>query len=264
MKKQYYLLHLQYLGYRYHGWLKQPGLKTIESMLEKTALAVFGHTDFTIVGASRTDARVSAHHAAFELIIPEALPVEMVVNDFNKNLPNDIRIVKGEVVDEKFAIIAGPRIKEYLYLFASGEKTHPFCASLVYTFPDTLDIELMKQGAVLFEGTHNFRRYCATPKPGTIFTREIVKSRIEENTLFTANFFPKKTYAYHVHAQGFMRHQVRLMMGQLLSLGRGEINLEEIKSSLTGNDATPLKSIAPSSGLMLYDIRFGPSKGSSN
>lgn len=256
MKKYYYLFHLQYLGYRYHGWLRQPELKTVESMLEKTARFVFGHADVTLIGASRTDAKVSAQHAACEIVVKKAYSSEVLLAEFNRNLPNDIRVLKVEEVDCHFNVITMPKIKEYLYLFAFGEKSHPFCAPLVYTFPDDLDIELMKQGALLFEGVHDFKRYCATPKPDTVFTRKIVKSQIDENTLFTANFFPEKSYTYHVHAQGFMRHQVRLMMGQLLALGRGEISLDVLAESLQGDDATPIRFIAPSSGLMLYDIRF--------
>ncbi len=45
-------------------------------------------------------------------------------------------------------------------------------------------------------------------------------------------------------------------MGQLLSLGRGEISLDDIKESLKGNDNDPLRHIAPSSGLILNKIEF--------
>jgi len=53
-----------------------------------------------------------------------------------------------------------------------------------------------------------------------------------------------------------MRYQVRLMMGQLLSLGRGEINLADIKESLKGNNTQPLRHIAPASGLVLNKLEF--------
>ncbi|MCK5099910.1 MAG: tRNA pseudouridine(38-40) synthase TruA, partial [Desulfobacteraceae bacterium] len=122
MKKHYYLIHIQYLGFRYHGWLKQPELKTIESMIEKTARFVLGHTDFKILGASRTDAKVSANHSAFELFVNDALNIDQLVIDFNKNLPNDIKVIKIEEKDKHFNIINAPRIKAYIYLFSFGEK----------------------------------------------------------------------------------------------------------------------------------------------
>jgi len=257
MQRHRYLLHLQYLGYRYHGWLRQPDLKTVGSMVEKTAHAVFGHTDVTIVGASRTDAMVSAHHGACILVIPEAVSTDRLLAEFNTNLPNDIRILRAEEVDGSFNIITASRIKEYLYFFSFGEKPHPFSAPLICTVPGELDIPLMKEGAALFTGVHDFRRYCSTPKPGTDFIRKIETSEIDENTLFTANFFPDKSYMYRITSQGFMRHQVRLIMGQLLRLGRHETDLESIRETLSGPDTAPLRTIAPASGLMLYDIRFG-------
>jgi tRNA pseudouridine38-40 synthase len=256
MHKHYYLIHIQYLGFRYHGWLKQPELKTVEYMIEKTLNFILGHHDLKILGASRTDAKVSANHSAFELFTNQPLNPDLLLTDFNKNLPNDIKVLKIEEVDKKFSIINAPKTKEYIYLFSFGEKCHPFCAPLISSFPDHLDIEVMKTGALLFKGKHNFKTYCTKPKPGATFEREILKSKIEENTMYKANFFPDRSYAYVIRSKGFLRYQVRLIMGQLLSLGRGEISLENIKASLQGNDTDPLRHIAPSSGLILNKIEF--------
>jgi tRNA pseudouridine38-40 synthase len=254
--KYYYLIQIQYLGFRYHGWLKQPGLKTIESMVDKTLGFILGPVEYKILGTSRTDSKVSANHSAFELFTNTPLDTDPFLRQLNLNLPNDIRALKISAVDKSFNIINTPRTKEYLYLFSFGEKLHPFSAPLISSFQDHLDIELMKQGAKLFSGVHDFRRYCTKPKPETQFQREIFVSQIEENRAFSASFFPEQSYAYRIESKGFMRNQVRLIMGQLLSLGRGEISLEDIEDSLTGKDNNPLRHIAPSSGLVLNKIEF--------
>jgi len=256
MKQYYYLIHLQYLGFRYHGWQKQPGIKTIESMVEKTVCFILGDLQFKVLGTSRTDAMVSAQHSAFELFTKAPLDMKSFLDALNLNLPNDIRVIKIEVVDEKFNIRHTPKSKEYLYLFSFGEKGHPFCAPLVSMFQDHLDIEVMKKGAQLFLGVQDFKRYCTKPMPATQFKREILVSQIEENTLFSASFFPKQSFAYRVQAKGFLRNQVRLMMGQLLRLGKKEIGLEDIIETLTGQGSQPLRYIAPSSGLILHKIEF--------
>ncbi len=256
MQKYYYLIHIQFLGYRYHGWLKQPGVKTVQFMIDKTVEFILGHTDFKTLGSSRTDSKVSANHFVFALFVNEAIDKDQLLTDFNRNLPNDIKILKIEETDKNFSIINNPKTKEYIYLFSFGEKCHPFSAPLIYSFQDHLDIELMKEGALLFKGKHNFIRYCTKPKPGTCFEREIIESRIKENTMFKASFFPSKSYAYHIHSKGFMRYQVRLIMGQLLSLGRGETGLNDIKETLKGINKQPLRYIAPSSGLMLNKVEF--------
>ncbi len=256
MQKNYYLIHFQYLGFRYHGWLKQPKLLTVEYMIEKTLKFILGDTKFKILAASRTDAKVSANHSAFELFADAPLNPEQLFKDLNLNLPNDIKVLKVEQTNRSFSIINAPKTKEYIYLFAFGDKCHPFCAPLIGFFQDELDIELMKTGARLFQGKHNFIKYCTKPKPGATFDREILLSKIEENTIYTANFFPAESYAYFIRSKGFLRYQVRLIMGQLLSLGRGEISLNDIRQTLKGNDNQPLRHIAPSSGLILNKIEF--------
>ena len=256
MQQYYYLVHIQYLGFRYHGWLKQPDVKTVEFMISKTLGFVFGHKNYKIMGASRTDSKVSANHSAFELFIQHPIDTENFLKELNGNLPNDIRVLSVEAVDQKFSIINSPRIKEYLYLFAFGEKCHPFSAPLIGFFQGNLDIALMKEGALLFQGKHNFIKYCTKPKIGTLFHREVLVSEIERNRIFTANFFPEKSYVYRIHSKGFMRYQVRLIMGQLLSLGRGEIGLNDITESLEGLDDKPMRHIAPASGLILNKIGF--------
>lgn len=226
-------------------------------MVDKTVAFVMGHEDFRTMGGSRTDSKVSANEMAFQLFTKEPLHCETFLQEFDKNLPTDIRALGMEEVDAKFNIIQAPRLKEYIYLFANGEKAHPFSASLVSTFPGDLDIDLMKQGAKLYEGTHNFKAYCASPKENQQFTREILLSEIVENTEYTASFFPKETYAFRIHGKGFLRYQIRLMMAQLVRLGRHEISIEEMKQSLNGEDERHIPSIAPASALILQKTVFG-------
>ena len=252
----YYLIHLQYLGFRYHGWQKQPNAKTIQSVVEKTLSFVLGHKDFNILAAGRTDARVSANHSAFELFTSQAEDPEKLLATLNVNFPGDIRALSVEEVDKTFNIIQNPKIKEYLYLFSFGKKNHPFCAPFMVYRLEQLNIERMQLGAKLFEGAHHFQSYCYKPNPETKFEREILLSEIQENNLYTASFFPEKSYVYHVHGKGFLRHQVRLMMGALFALGSGEITLDDIRGSLKSTSTTPLAHMAPQYGLMLNKIHF--------
>lgn len=249
-----YLIHIQYLGFRYHGWLKQPGVKTVELMIEKTMVFILGHNDFKILGASRTDALVSACHSVFMLFCPEPYDTKQLLSDLNANLPADIRAVRAEKKDASFNVINSPRIKEYLYLFSHGREFHPFSASLMYHSPVPLDIERMKKGAVLFQGRHNFIRYCTKPGPNTRVERDIEYCRIEDNNELIANFFPETSWLLRIRSRGFMRNQIRLMMGQLLELGTGRITLPDIEDSLTGKETGPLRQIAPASGLILNRI----------
>jgi tRNA pseudouridine38-40 synthase len=251
-----YLIHIQYLGFRFHGWAKQPHLKTVHFMVDKTMEFVLGHSKFKTMGCSRTDSMVSANHSAFELFVDEMLEPEPLLMLINSNFPPDLKALKVERIEKPFNIIQAAKTKEYLYLFCFGEKPHPFTASLMMSFEENLDIELMQKGAKLFQGQHNFRRYCTKPSANAKFLRTIDLSEIVENKIYTANFFPSKSYLFRIRSKGFMRNQIRLMMGQLIALGKGDITLADIEKSLEGNDSEPLNFIAPASGLILQEVTF--------
>ena len=257
MKKYYYVITVQFLGYRFHGWQKQPNVKTIHLMIDRTLNFILEDKVFKTLGAGRTDAMVSAQEAAFELFLQE--PIESLdefLALFNHNLPQDIKALTIKEVDESFNIIQHSKIKEYLYLFAQGQKNHPFCAPIMTTILDDLDIELMKKGAKLFQGTHNFKAYCFRATDNGIFNREIITCELIENSIFEANFFPKHTYILKVIGKGFGRNQIRLMMGALIKLGRGDISLLYIEDSLKPESAVVIDYIAPASGLILNKIEF--------
>ncbi len=67
--KYFYIVELQFLGFRFHGWQKQPNLKTIHGELEKVVNKLFVNQNAKISGGSRTDSMVSAEKYVFSLII---------------------------------------------------------------------------------------------------------------------------------------------------------------------------------------------------
>ena len=257
-KRFYYLLKIQYLGYRLHGWQRQPNFKTVEGLVKKTLKFILPGRKVKILGSSRTDAMVSANDGAFELFVYDSplADIKEFMLTFNKNLPPDIRINEIKEVDGMFNIIQHPKQKEYLYLFSFGKKNHPFCAPLMANFQENLDIDLMKHGALLFEGEHYFGNYCADPSEKTILVRTLTSSSIIRNALFTANFFPENSFIFQVKGGGFLRYQIRLMMGVLVQLGKREITLDDISESLIPGNGQVTNFIAPASGLILYKTEF--------
>ncbi|MTE25623.1 tRNA pseudouridine(38-40) synthase TruA [Winogradskyella ouciana] len=257
-KRFYYLIKIQYLGYRFHGWQKQPDVKTIHLMIDRTLKYILGETRFKTLGAGRTDAMVSANEAALELFIYNE-PIEdfdEFLELFNHNLPQDIRALFIEEVNKDFNVIQDSKVKEYHYVFSEGQKNHPFCAPILTTILEPLDVELMQQGAKLFEGTHNFKTYCYKATNKGEYTRTIESSIIVDNEIYVANFFPKKSYVFKIKGKGFMRNQIRLMFGCLIKLGRGEVTLDFIKSTLQNDSTEVMDYIAPASGLILHSINF--------
>lgn len=226
-------------------------------MIDKTLRYVMEGASFKTLTSSRTDAMVSANESAFELFTFEEIEnIEAFTGWFNHNLPQDIRVLSIVPVNQKFNIIQNSKIKEYHYVFSEGRKNHPFCAPILTTILEPLNIEIMKQGAKLFEGTHYLKSYCYKPTDNGEYNRTILESTIEENILYQANFFPETSYIFKVKGKGFMRNQIRLMMGILIKLGKGEVDLSFIENSLKPDSNCKIDYIAPASGLILNRVNF--------
>jgi tRNA pseudouridine38-40 synthase len=257
-KRYYYLIKIQYLGYRFHGWQKQPDVKTVHLMIDRTLKFILKDVRFKTLGAGRTDAMVSANEAALELFIynKPILDFETFLELFNHNLPQDIRALSITEVDKTFNIIQDSKLKEYHYVFSEGRKNHPFCAPIMTTILEPLNVDLMKVGAKLFEGSHNFKTYCYRPTDKGEYNRKIESSEIVDNTIYTANFFPEQSYVFKVVGKGFMRNQIRLMFGALIKLGRGEVTLEYLEHTLRQESVEVMDYIAPASGLILHSVNF--------
>ncbi len=106
----YYLIKVQYLGYRLHGWQKQPNLKTVEGLITKTLRYVMPNAKYKVLGCREN--------------------LEEFLALFNLNLPQDIRVTDIEEVDANFNIIQHSKIKEYAYLFSFGSKIIHFAHHL--------------------------------------------------------------------------------------------------------------------------------------
>jgi len=252
----FYLVEIQYLGFRYHGWQFQHGLKTLQGMLEKTFSFLFKDEKFKILGSGRTDAMVSAQSAYFELFTKSELELEAFKRDLDENLPPDIKVINIKAVDKQFNVIQDVKLKTYYYFFASVEEKYPFAAPFMNCIHHSLDIQKMKEAASLFEGEHEFKYFMVGDAENKNTIREIKESRIEVNNELTASFFPEESFVFKVTGKGFMRYQIRLMMGALIRIGRNEISLQDLGDALQGNHPNFDKLNAAASGLMVKNIEF--------
>ena len=144
---KFYLIRIEFLGFRYHGWQKQPNFRSVQGMVDKTFEFIFQHKDFKTHGCGRTDAKVSADDYAFELFVLKDFQIEpeKLLMELNRNLPSDIRAKNIMEVNSEFNIIQNSSVKEYHYYFSSGTKSHPFNAPLIRDFGSQLNIEKMKE-----------------------------------------------------------------------------------------------------------------------
>ena len=252
-----YLLHVQFLGFRFRGWQHQPGQQTVEGMLKKTLKFVLPGTSVKVLASGRTDAKVSARALPVSLILQTAISDSAsFLDELNANLPPDIRVNVVEEVPFEFNVIQDVISKEYHYYFSNEPEFHPNAAPYIGYFREPLNIPRMREAAPLFEGTHHFEAFCSRPGAKSNFERTITQSKIELNTYLTAPFFPETTYAYLVRGSGFLRYQIRMMLGGLVMLGRDQIHEDDILAALEGKPTQPITTIAPGSGLVLHQVSY--------
>ncbi len=250
-----FLVKLMYLGFRYHGVQKQPNFNTIQAQFEKSIENVFGSTPFKTRFSSRTDALVSSLESYVLIMSEKAFSLEALKKGLGK-LPADIKIVDIAIVDEKFSLQKNIVSKTYHYSFSCGDELmHPFVAPHMAHFIEKLDIQMMEKGAKLFIGEHNFKNYCYKPKSTWHFEREILSAELVPHQSLSV-YAPKEAYIFKVTSKGFLRGQMRLMMGSLLRLGLHEMSLSELSDSLKAADDQFVKWLAPSSGLLLVNTQL--------
>lgn len=256
MNSKRFLIQFQYLGFRYHGVQIQPQLPSIHSRIHQCLLKEFKTDSFTLRFSSRTDALVSAEQSFFLIMFEDVENLELVLKVL-MTLPPDLQIVNGRAVEDDFILLKQVEKKIYHYFFAANiQKPHVFAAPFMTMLNEEMDINLMKEAARVFEGTHDFSNYSYKPRSTAQFIKTVNRCELERNTLMKASFFPEESYVLKVEANGFMRGQVRLMAGALFRIGTKQLSIEELKQSLVGPNNKFVKWMVPSSGLVLHQTQL--------
>lgn len=259
---KYYLVKLSYNGIRYFGWQKQKQFKSVHDTFESALKdALPPDTIFHSIGASRTDARVHALGQVVRVNLTDLnLEPSELKQRLNSKLPFDIRVENVIRTHSYFKVIAFAKDKEYLYLFHNNRETSPWMFPYTVNFEEELDIQKMKEAAKLFIGEHDFKNYCYRGQNVKNSIRKVYECEIIENHQLDLVGQSIKSYALRIRGAGFLKQMVRIIMGALVQVGNGTIELSDIRSSLENpQDERKLGFISPPHGLFLHFIKY-PSK----
>lgn len=252
-----YRITVQYKGTQYSGFQIQLSDKTIQGEINSVLKVLSKSEDIKSIGSGRTDAGVHALAQVMRIEIPVDIPVIGLVRAMNSLLPEDIRVIDAVVVTNEFHPIYSAKSKEYNYVFTTDEVISPFARELMTHFPFELDIELMKKGCQIFCGEHDFINYQCVGTEIESTVRKIMSCELVrlESSGHWGNL-AGEYYVLKVVGNGFLKQMVRLLMGALISLGKGKITLEDLEKSLK----TPLKNrlgpTAPPQGLYLKEVHY--------
>ena len=239
-------LDICYDGSRYRGWQRLPGVDaTIQGKLE-AALTRILEEPIEISGSGRTDAGVHALRQVANFHCNSSMPASEILLQLRRYLPEDIGIYSCKDCSERFHARLNAKEKTYLYRIWNSDAPCVFQRRYVAEFPEKLDVAAMEKAASYLVGEHDFSAFCGNPKfkKSTVrFIRsvDILRDGEELKILFTGN--------------GFIHNQVRIMVGTLIEVGRGERAAESIPE-LFGGKRAAAGFLAPAQGLCLQEVVY--------
>ena len=239
-------LDICYDGTRYRGWQRLPGKDdTIQGKLE-TALSRILEEPIEISGSGRTDAGVHARGQVANFHCESAMSSQEILENLRKYLPEDVGIYSCKEVSPRFHARLNAKEKTYLYRIWNSGSPCVFERRFVAVMPERLDIAAMEQAAQHLLGEHDFSAFCgnAKMKKSTVrFIRSLTIEREREEIRIT------------VTGNGFLHNMVRILVGTLVEVGRGERRADSIPE-LFGGKRADAGFLAPPQGLCLQEVFY--------
>src|SRR5690554_4628492 len=104
--RYYYIIEIQYLGFRYHSWQQQPNVITVQEMVLKKLKWMLSETACKVLASGRTGTKVSVNHTYIEVFTDKKIDdLVCFLEAFNKNLPADITALSIKTTYAQFNII---------------------------------------------------------------------------------------------------------------------------------------------------------------
>lgn len=241
-----YLIKFSYDGSGYSGFQTQKGLDTIQERMEKALTIINNNKPTTITATGRTDKGVHALCQYGHADIDVNITAKKLKRALNSNLPDDIHVIETLQVPADFHARYGVKSKKYQYIINIGEY-NPLERKYVFQYNYDLDIESMCQAINHFLGKHDFRAFVTDNKEKENCIRTISKVSINRKG--------KKIIITFV-GDGFMRYQVRNMVGILIKVGEKKLPPEKISDIIASKDRTRAGKTAPAEGLYLVDVKY--------
>ena len=237
---------VSYDGSRFSGWQVQSDRPSVQQTLQQ-AISKIADQPVKITGSGRTDAGVHAYGQVFHFDLDKTY--KDLRTAINSQLPSSVYIRSLEEVADDFHSRYDVCWKHYDYLINNGEYD-PLKRDYCCFEREKLDVDLMKQAAGIFIGTHDFTSFNATGKD------EIVN---QERTVYNITVAREDDMIrLSFYGSGFLRYMVRMIARTLMEAGKGKISLEEIREMLEKKDKEACHYNGEAQGLYLVEVGYQP------
>lgn len=242
-----YKFIVTYDGSKYSGWqrLQDNIEKSIQGKIE-ILLSKLLEEEIQIIGSGRTDAGVHALMQVCNFKTSKVLGKDFI-KDFNRYLPEDIKVLEFSEVDDRFHARYNAKKKIYMYRIDNSPFGNPFIRKFAYHVDKKLDIEKMKEVSKIFIGEHDFTSFSNSKSKKKSSVREIynIEFKITDDII-----------EIYFEAEGFLYNMVRMLAGSIIGAGLGQTSGEEVEELLTEKTREKHRFTAPPHGLFLYNVEY--------
>lgn len=239
-----YFIEIAYNGKNYHGWQIQPDASSVQQTLEE-ALSTILRSKIAIVGAGRTDTGVHAKQIFAHFDFAEAIDIKELCFKLNSFLPKDIAIKDIASVKENAHARFDALSRTYEY-HISLEK-NPFATDFSYQLHHIPDVYKMNKAAKILLNYNDFQCFS--------------KSKTDVKTYHCIITFAEWKLTNHklvftITADRFLRNMVRAIVGTLLEIGLGKIDVDDLHTIIKSKNRNMAGTSVPAEGLYLTRVEY--------
>jgi tRNA pseudouridine38-40 synthase len=241
-----YFFHIAYHGTLYNGWQKHPGVQTLQEIFE-TAIGKLLKTTVNIVGCGRTDTQVHASQFFFHADIETEWDFDLFFR-LNKILPDDIAVF--DIIPMQGLPHARFDAVQRTYDYFIHTYKDPFLNKFSSLYPGRqLNLDKMKTAAALLTNYSDYRCFCKSPD-----RNEHTICHVSSAQLFADEGRDK--IRFQISANRFLSKMVRIVVGRLLEIGRGDMGIDEFERYLIDKKTPDVIIPAYPQGLYLSKVTY--------
>ncbi|HSJ71456.1 MAG TPA: tRNA pseudouridine(38-40) synthase TruA [Acidimicrobiia bacterium] len=239
-----YRLDLAYDGSGFHGYARQPNVRTVQGALEAALAPWIGPADTHVAG--RTDRGVHASGQVVSFTCDE-IDTHAVTRSLNSQLAPAIAVRSITQVEDGFHARFSATGRAYRYCVRNSPVHDPFTASVTWTYADALDVEAMHDGVQNVVGEHDFAAFCR--KQGDRTTVRVVEWAWWKRSVNLVEL--------SIGGRSFCHQMVRSIVAVSIEVGRGRLDPQDVGRILVSGDRSTAKGVAPPHGLTLVAVAYG-------
>lgn len=246
-ERQRLALLLQYVGTHFHGWQWQPQHRTVQGELEAAIAAIVGEP-VRVTGAGRTDTGVHAAGQVAHFDVCSPIPVARWPGVINSRLPSDISVTAAAAVGPDWHARFSATWRRYRYTLYTGSRPNLFVRPFTWHYYyEPLDVVAMRAALEPLLGRHHLSAFHRANS-----SRD--HSWVEVQALICQARGP--FIEIEVQANAFLYGMMRLLVGLLVQVGRGQRSPDEFTQLWTLEQRDRVKYAAPPQGLCLLGVGY--------